>query len=111
MKDIIKVTPKAIEQINKIIKDAPKETEGILVGLDQAGCSGYSYKIDFADKTEVKNFDFIKVDNVKIFIEPKATIYLVGSEMDYSVDKLSSRFIFNNPNEKAVCGCGESFQF
>jgi len=110
MKEIIKITSRASNQIKKIISEAPFTTEGIVVGLDKSGCSGYSYKIDFAQSSEVKNYDFISGDGFKIFIEPKASIFLFGSEMDYSIDKLSSRFVFNNPNQKNTCGCGESFQ-
>ena len=110
MKDIISVTERASIQISKIIQNAPTGTSGILVGVDTTGCSGYSYKIDFANKNNVKNYEYITAKEIKIFIDPKATMFLIGSEMDYSVDKISSRFIFNNPNEKSVCGCGESFQ-
>ena len=111
MNNIIKVTEQASAQIEKIIENAPKDTVGVIVGIDKTGCSGYSYKLDFAKKTEVENFDYVQQNNIKVFIEPKATIFLIGSEMDYSTDKLSSRFVFKNPNEKNTCGCGESFNF
>ena len=111
MTDIISVTDKASEQLKKIISQAPSDTAGILLGIDKSGCNGYSYKLDFAKEDEIKNFEFISKDGFKVFIEPKATMFLIGSEMDYSSDKLSSRFIFNNPNEKSACGCGESFGF
>lgn len=110
MRDILKVTDKASKQLNKIIKDAPGDTIGVTVGVDKSGCSGYSYKLEFANKESINGFEYVEKNNVKIFIDPKATMFLIGSEMDYSVDKISSRFIFNNPNEKSVCGCGESFQ-
>ena len=82
---------------------------GVVVAIDKAGCNGYSYKLDFAKKAEVENLDYVERNDVKVFIDPKATMYLLGSEMDYSTDKLSSRFVFKNPNEKSTCGCGESF--
>ena len=110
MKDIISVTERASNQMSKIIQNAPAGTSGILVGVDKTGCSGYSYKIDFANKNNIKNYEYITAKGIKVFIDPKATMFLIGSEMDYSVDKISSRFIFNNPNEKSTCGCGESFQ-
>ena len=69
------------------------------------------YKLDFVNDHEAKNLEFVQQNNIKVFIDPKATIFLIGSEMDYSTDKLSSRFVFNNPNEKNSCGCGESFSF
>ena len=109
MNSLISITDRAGEQIKKIIQNAPFGTEGILVGIDKSGCNGYSYKLDFAKKNEVKNFECIIHNNYKVFIDPKATMFLLGSEMDYSTDKLSSRFIFKNPNEKSSCGCGESF--
>ena len=64
---------------------------------------------DYAKKENSSDFEFVESKGVKIFIEPKATMFLIGSEMDYMNDKLSSRFVFNNPNEKSSCGCGESF--
>ena len=109
MSDILKITDLATNQLKKIIDQAPINTIGVIVGIDKSGCNGYSYKLDFATKNEVKNLEFVQKDSVKIFIDPKATMFLLGSEMDYSTDKLSSRFIFKNPNEKSTCGCGESF--
>jgi iron-sulfur cluster assembly protein len=109
MTNILKVTDQASIQLQKIISKAPSGTIGVVVGVDKSGCNGYSYKLDFANKTDVKNLEFVEQNNVKIFIDPKATMFLIGSEMDYSSDKLSSRFIFKNPNEKSTCGCGESF--
>jgi iron-sulfur cluster assembly protein len=111
MNNILKVTDQASYQLEKIIKSAPSGTIGIKVGIDKTGCNGYSYKLDFAKQNEVQNLDFVQQNNIKVFIDPKATMFLLGSEMDYSTDKLSSRFIFNNPNEKSTCGCGESFSF
>ena len=109
MSNIITVTEKASVQLKKIIDTAPSDTIGVLVGVDKTGCSGYAYKLDFAKKNEVNNLEFVQKNNVKVFIDPKATMFLIGSEMDYATDKLSSKFVFNNPNEKSTCGCGESF--
>ena len=109
MNNILTVTEQASTQLKKIIDTAPIDTIGIIVGIDKSGCNGYSYKLDFAKQNDVKNLEFIQKDSIKIFIDPKATMFLLGSEMDYSTDKLSSRFTFNNPNEKSTCGCGESF--
>ena len=80
-----------------------------VIGVDKSGCIGYAYKLDFGKSSDFKNFEIIDQDGAKIYIDPKATMYLVGSIMDYRTDKLSSRFIFENPNEKNTCGCGESF--
>ena len=109
MNNILTVTDKASNQLEKIIQSAPSDTVGILLGVDKTGCNGYSYKLDFIQKDQVANLEYVEKNNVKVFIDPKATMFLIGSEMDYSQDKLSSRFTFNNPNEKSTCGCGESF--
>ena len=109
MNKILTVTEKASSQLKKIIQSAPSDTIGILIGIDKTGCNGYSYKLDFAKKNDVENLEYIEQNNIKVYIDPKATMFLIGSEMDYSSDKLSSRFVFKNPNEKSTCGCGESF--
>lgn len=109
MKDILTISDNAINQIKKILLDASDDVTGIIVGVDKSGCSGYAYKIDYAKKENFKNFELIETKGVKVYVDPAATMFLIGSEMDYSKDKLASRFIFNNPNEKSSCGCGESF--
>tara|TARA_Y100000768_G_C23435256_1_gene432415 strand:+ start:111 stop:446 length:336 start_codon:yes stop_codon:yes gene_type:complete len=109
MNEIITVSDIAVKQIKKIILNAGTKVEGIIVDVDKSGCSGYAYKLDYAKNIDPMKYEVIEKDGIKIFIEPKATMFLIGSEMDYSTDKLSSRFVFNNPNEKSTCGCGESF--
>lgn len=106
---ILSVTSNAVLQIKKILSNADKNVDSVIVGIDKSGCSGYSYKLDLVNSSDVKNFEFINKDGAKIYIDPKATMFLLGSTMDYKVDKLSSRFVFDNPNEKSTCGCGESF--
>ena len=108
--NIISITPEATNQIKKLLSDAPDGNDALVVGIDKSGCSGYSYKLDFGNSTNHKNFEMINKDGAKILIDPKATMFLLGSIMDYRTDKLSSRFVFDNPNEKSTCGCGESFQ-
>ena len=109
MKDIISISDKAANQIKKIISIAEFETDGIIVGVDKSGCSGYSYKIDYAKDHNLNKYELIETKGVKVYVDPAATMFLIGSEMDYLQDKISSRFVFNNPNEKNSCGCGESF--
>ena len=109
MTDILTITDRAAERITKIIAEAQEDILGVKVGVDKTGCSGYAYKLDYAKNENNKNFEIIESKGVKIYIEPAATMFLIGSEMDYTIDKLSSRFVFNNPNEKNTCGCGESF--
>ena len=110
MNNILSLTSKATEQIKKIMSNAPKGMDSVVIGIDKSGCSGYSYKLDFGNSTNLKNFEMINKDGVKVLIDPKATMFLLGSTMDYRTDQLSSRFVFDNPNEKSTCGCGESFQ-
>ena len=109
MTNILKITGEASNQLKKIIDSSPPGTIGVIIGIDKTGCNGYSYKLDLAKKNEVDNLEYVQKDDIKVFINPKATMFLLGSEMDYTTDKLSSRFIFRNPNEKSTCGCGESF--
>ena len=109
MNNIITVSDNAIRQIKKIIADSSSKVDGVIVDVDKTGCSGYAYKLDYAKNTDPSKYEVIEKDGIKVFIEPKATMFLIGSEMDYMNDKLSSRFVFNNPNEKSSCGCGESF--
>ena len=109
MNNIITVSDNAVNQIKKIISSAKDKVDGVIVDVDKSGCSGYAYKLDFAKNADPSKYEVIEKDGIKVFIEPKATMFLIGSEMDYMSDKLSSRFVFNNPNEKSSCGCGESF--
>tara|TARA_Y100001970_G_C13558214_1_gene520186 strand:+ start:170 stop:505 length:336 start_codon:yes stop_codon:yes gene_type:complete len=109
MSQLISVTGDAVTQIKKILSNAPKGTDALVVGVDKSGCSGYSYKLDFGKSSDLSNYETISKDGVKILIDPKATMFLLGAVMDYRTDKLSSRFVFDNPNEKGTCGCGESF--
>ena len=109
MSELISVTSNAINQIKVILSNAPDGTDALVVGVDKSGCSGYSYKLDFGNSTDLNNYETITKDGIKILIDPKATMFLLGAVMDYRTDKLSSRFVFENPNEKSTCGCGESF--
>ncbi len=109
MSELISITPKAASQIKKILSEAPNGADALVIGVDKSGCSGYSYKLDFANSLELNDYETINKLGVKVLIDPKATMFLLGSVMDYRTDKLSTRFVFDNPNEKGTCGCGESF--
>lgn len=104
----INLTPAAISQVKALLESRGKPSLGIRISVRTKGCSGMSYTLEFAD--EKGDFDeVVKVDDVTVLIDPKATMFILGTEMDYVEDKLESGFVFNNPNEKGRCGCGESF--
>ena len=106
---IISVTTSAIEAIKSLIKIRGKSsTLGIRVSIESGGCSGFKYKFEYVDK-ERGNEDIIETNGVKIFIDSKATLYLIGTELDHIDEKVRSGFVFVNPNEKGKCGCGKSF--
>ena len=109
MNNILSISNIAAVQIKKILSSAPDGIDSLVVGIDKSGCNGYSYKLDFAKSSELINYEIVYKEGVKVLIDPKATMFLLGSTMDYKIDKLSSRFVFENPNEKSTCGCGESF--
>ncbi|HEY9164218.1 MAG TPA: iron-sulfur cluster assembly accessory protein [Magnetovibrio sp.] len=102
------MTPAALAQVKALLASRGKPSLGLRIGVRTKGCSGLSYTLEFAD--EKNPFDEeIQVDGITVLIDPKATMFILGTEMDYVEDKLESGFVFNNPNEKGRCGCGESF--
>ena len=107
-KEIITLTKSAKNRIRFLISKAKEPCVGIRIGVDNKGCSGHSYKIDYAKNKHAGDEEII-LDNIKIFVEASATIYILGSKMDYVDNGMESGFVFNNPNEKGRCGCGESF--
>lgn len=104
----ISITDKAAEHIQAMLAARGKPSEGIRVGIRTRGCSGLSYTIEYAD--EVNKYDeVVEEKGVKVLIDPKAIMFLLGTEMDFVEEKFKSGFTFVNPNEKGRCGCGESF--
>ena len=102
------LTPLAVKKINEIITKQP-EIQGLRINIRTRGCNGLAYTLDFA--SEINKLDEeVFQDGARIFIAPKAMMSILGSEMDYVTDELSSGFVFNNPNIKGTCGCGESFR-
>jgi iron-sulfur cluster assembly protein len=83
---------------------------GVKISLSKKGCSGLGYNMDYIRQDQIKKFDeIIEADNVKVVVDSKAIMALIGTEMNFVEDELGSQFVFNNPNEKGKCGCGESF--
>jgi iron-sulfur cluster assembly protein len=108
MKAPITLTDAAAERVKRLIDHADKPVLGLRIGVKTRGCSGLSYFVEYAE--EQKKFeDMVEDKGVKIFIDPTAVMFLLGTEMDYVEDKIQSGFVFNNPNESGRCGCGESF--
>jgi len=103
----VRLTDAAAARIRDIMADAEGKYQGVRVGVTNGGCAGMSYTMDYAE--EVKPLDEVVEDKgVKIFIDPKAILFLIGTEMDFITEKFGARFVFNNPNQTAACGCGES---
>ncbi len=108
MKSPITITPAAGERIRHLLSRRGKPSVGIKIGVRSKGCSGLSYTVEYADAVE-KFDEVVDTGEFKVLIDPKAVIFLIGTEMDYVEEKLKSGFTFRNPNEKGRCGCGESF--
>lgn len=105
---VMTVTSLAAERVKALIDGRGKPTAGIRIGVRTKGCSGLSYTLEFADKQEPMD-EVVQAGEIKLLIDPKASLFLIGTEMDYEEEKLKSGFVFRNPNEKGRCGCGESF--
>jgi iron-sulfur cluster assembly protein len=105
---LITISDAALTRIKTLLEKRGKPSAGIKVGVRARGCSGLAYTVEYAD--EISKFDdVVEKDGVKIIIDPKAVMFLLGTEMDFVEEQLKSGFTFRNPNEKGRCGCGESF--
>ena len=107
---LLTLTQAATERAQLLIDQAQKPVKGIRVGVKTQGCSGYSYVVEYAEEA-LPFEECIESNGVKVYIDPMATMFILGSEMDYQEDKFNAGFVFNNPNETGRCGCGESFSF
>ena len=105
---VMAVTPAAAERVKALIDKRDKPTVGIRIGVRSKGCSGMSYTLEYAEKQEPMD-EVVDTEGVKLLIDPKASLFLIGTVMDFEEDKLKAGFVFRNPNEKGRCGCGESF--
>ena len=101
------VTDAAAARVKEIVAAADKPIVGVRVGVKNGGCAGMSYTMEFAEAVAA-NDEVVEDKGVKLLIDPKALLFLLGAQMDFKIDKLSASFVFRNPNETSACGCGES---
>ena len=104
---VMTLTDAAALRVRDIVGKAAQPVAGIRVSVTKGGCAGMSYKVDYADSVKPGD-EVIEDKGVRVLIDPTAVLFLLGTEMDYKVDKLSAQFVFNNPNQTSACGCGES---
>ena len=104
---VITLTDRAADRLKAIMADAETPIAGLRVGVKNGGCAGMSYTMEYAEERKAGE-DVIEDRGVTVFIDPKAVLFLLGTEMDFQTSKLSSQFVFNNPNQTSACGCGES---
>ena len=108
-KQIITLSDNAAQRIKEIMAKAKDPSIGVRIGVKSGGCAGMSYVMEYAKSSNL-NDEVIEDKGVKVLIDPSAVMYLLGTEMDYKKEELSSTFVFKNPNETERCGCGESFK-
>jgi iron-sulfur cluster assembly protein len=106
---VMRLTEAAAERIKAVMAKADKPVAGLRVGVKNGGCAGMEYTMEYADAVKPTD-EVIEDKGVRILVDPKAVLFLLGTEMDYRTEKLSSQFVFSNPNQTSACGCGESVQ-
>jgi iron-sulfur cluster assembly protein len=104
---VMRLSEAAAGRIRDIIGKSERSIAGIRVGVQNGGCAGMSYTMEYAEAFDPRD-EIVEDKGVRIFVDPKAVLFLLGTEMDYRTDKFSSGFVFNNPNQTSACGCGES---
>src|SRR5260370_37648038 len=106
---VIRLTGPAADRIQYVMANAAKTIIGVRVGVKNGGCAGMTYTMEYAEKVEPAD-ELVEDKGVRVLIDPKALLFLLGTEMDYKVEKLATQFVFNNPNQPSASGCGESVQ-
>jgi iron-sulfur cluster assembly protein len=106
---VMTMTDAAAARVNQIISGSGADAKGIRVGIKKGGCAGMEYTIDLVTEANAKD-DLIERDGAKVWIEPSAVLYLLGTQMDFEITKMRSGFTFVNPNQTSACGCGESVE-
>jgi iron-sulfur cluster assembly protein len=105
----MRLTDAAANRIKEILARSEKPIAGVRVGVKNGGCAGMSYTMEYAEQAHPAD-EVVEDKGVRLLIDPKAVLFLLGTEMDYKTDKLATQFVFNNPNQTSACGCGESVQ-
>ena len=105
--NLLSLTPRAIIRLQDINKNSPDNHAAVKLGVKNGGCAGMAYTLDYINEIG-ENDEVVKIDDITLVIDPKAILFLLGTEMDYEESTLNSGFIFNNPNQTDACGCGES---
>jgi iron-sulfur cluster assembly protein len=106
---VIRLTEAAADRIKYVMANAANPVVGVRVGVRNGGCAGMTYTMEYADAAAPAD-EVVEDKGVRVFVDPKALLFLLGTEMDYKTEKLSAQFVFNNPNQTSACGCGESVQ-
>jgi len=106
---VMRLTEAAALRIKDVMARADKPVAGVRVGVKNGGCAGMEYTMEYAEAANPTD-EVVEDKGVKLLIDPKAVLFLLGTEMDFKTEKLSAQFVFNNPNQTGSCGCGESVQ-
>ena len=106
---VMRLTEAAATRIRELMSKSDHPIAGLRVGVRNGGCAGMAYTMEYAESANPAD-EIVEDKGVKILIDPKAVLFLLGTEMDYRIEKLSAQFVFNNPNQTSACGCGESVQ-
>jgi iron-sulfur cluster assembly protein len=106
---VMRLSDAAADRLKEIMSQSDHPVAGLRVGLEKGGCAGMSYTMEYAEAAGPHD-EIVEDKGVRVFVDPKAVLYLLGTEMDYQVDKFTAGFVFNNPNQTATCGCGHSVE-
>jgi len=106
---VVSVTERAAERVREILANAQRPAEGIRIGVKKGGCAGMEYTVDLVTEAQPAD-DVVDLGGAKVFVNPQATLFLLGTEMDFEATKLRTGFVFRNPNQTSACGCGESVE-
>ena len=104
---VMRLSDAAAARIKELLAKSERPIAGVRVGVKNGGCAGMAYTMEYAERIEAAD-EVVEDKGVRVLIDPKAVLFLIGTEMDYKTDKLSAQFVFNNPNQTSACGCGES---